>query len=70
MRYQITDNNEVLCFIDPQPNPVLSQPYDPETGNAFATKAAAEKWAKAQVKVWEESQPEPDFVVPVPTPAE
>ena len=59
MRYEIDDNNAVLCFIEPQTTPVLFQPYDPNgSGEPFATKAAAEKWAKTYVKTWEAEQVE------------
>ena len=59
MRYEIDDNNAVLCFIEPQTAPVLFQPYDPSgDGSAFKTKAEAEKWAKAYVKAWEAEQVE------------
>lgn len=67
MRYEITDSTEVLLFIDPQAEPVLAQPYDPATGNAFKGAADAEKWAKAQVKAWQDSQLPADYVAPVPT---
>lgn len=69
MRYEIDENNAVICFIDPQVEPVLYQPNDPATANqSFKTKADAEKWAKAYVKFWEAEQAkranEPD-VLPV-----
>jgi hypothetical protein len=57
MRYEIDENNAVLCFIDPQPQPVLFQPYDPAgDGKGFKSKADAEKWAKAYVNAWEVEQ--------------
>lgn len=46
MRYEITDENVVLIFIDPQAVPVLYQPYDPAgDGSPFRSKEEAEKWA-------------------------
>ena len=57
MRYEIDDNNAVLCFIESQTAPVLFQPYDPTgDGKPFKNKAEAEKWAVAYVKAWEVEQ--------------
>jgi hypothetical protein len=57
MRYEIDDNNAVLCYVGAQETPVLFQPYDPSgDGKPFKSKADSEKWAKSFVKDWEAEQ--------------
>lgn len=60
MRYEITEENVVLVFREPQIEPVLSQPYDPAgDGSPFKTKAAATKWATDFIAMAEAQEPVP-----------
>lgn len=47
LRYEITKENAVLIYDEGSSVPSLSQPHDPEgNGTPFASKTAAETWAK------------------------
>lgn len=57
-RYEIDDKNTVTIYSDEFTYPVVSQPWDPETGETF-TKAKAKAWAETEVALRNAPQVDP-----------
>lgn len=58
MRIQVeVKTNNVKIYVDGQVEPVIDQPFDPSTGQAFNSEAAAARWAEELVAGWDTATP-------------